>query len=164
MLTVVLPGYSEKNKTWAYETKENLGENFNVSVVEWAHWTSGQEMDMPAEVAKIVALVGTAQVNFIAKSVGTQVLMQVLPKIKNQVNKIILCGIPVNPLSHLNGLSAIPSENILVIQNSQDPFMSHAIIEKYIHLLNKDIKVLKKESDTHDYPYWEEFKEFVSSV
>ena len=40
MKTIILPGYSLRNKEWAYEVKDNLDLEHEVIVHEWEHWPS----------------------------------------------------------------------------------------------------------------------------
>jgi poly(3-hydroxyalkanoate) synthetase len=163
MLTIVLPGNSVKNKVWAVETSKSLDIPGEILPHFWQHWEVGSHIDVKYEVTKILELVGDHSVNFIAKSIGTKVLMSVLPHIYQQINKVVLCGIPIDPLGYKKSLGLLRSEDILVIQNSKDPFMPYILIEKYIHLLNKNIKVVEKEADTHNYPYFEDFRDFLLS-
>jgi pimeloyl-ACP methyl ester carboxylesterase len=162
MLTLILPGYSPTNKAWLLETKEKLKPLNNVVAYEWQHWTTGKELDIKAETEKILTIIGTQKVNIIAKSIGTKVLMSMLPKIPEQVNKVILCGIPMDPLAYLKGIKQINSKDLIIFQNSKDPLMPYFLIEKYIHLIDKNIKVVEKDADNHDYFYFEDFLGFLN--
>lgn len=182
MKTLILPGYSISNKPWAYEVKERLDKNLNVQVHEWKHWRDGSSsivsktnhklslqmakgMDVNYEVGVILSELGTLNkdetINIVAKSIGTKVAMVLVSIIKDNVGKVILCGVPIDPLGYLKGIKIVGKEKLLVIQNSRDPLMPFSLISKYFKLLDKDIKVLEKKSDTHDYPYYEEFERFL---
>ena len=162
MLTLVLPGYSIKNRDWLFKTKEYLRVQGDKEAYEWRHWSSGAEMDVSEETDILLRIVGKEKVNFIAKSIGTKVLMSLIPKIHEQINKVILCGIPIDPIKHLQGIRMINKKNLWVFQNSQDPLMSYKVIENYIHLIDKDIQVIEKISSIHDYPYYEDFNKLLS--
>lgn len=41
MKTLILPGFSIKNKDWANETKKILEIRFFTEVFEWEHWSTG---------------------------------------------------------------------------------------------------------------------------
>lgn len=162
MLTLILPGYSPHNKDWAKEVKTKLKISGEVEVFYWDHWKTEKSLSIKNEVARILQLIGDRQVNFIAKSVGTKVLMSVLPNIKEQVNKVILCGIPIDPVGYVRGIKLLKPKNLLVIQNSADPFMPAKPIKVYLQLVDKQIKVIEKDAHNHDYPYFEDFRDFLS--
>ncbi|MBU1326842.1 hypothetical protein KKB64_00410 [Patescibacteria group bacterium] len=162
MLTLILPGYSPANRQWALKVKENLKLPGEVIVHEWQHWRDGKSFNLKYEVDQILAIIGKQQVNFIAKSVGTRVLMALLPKINKQVQKVILCGIPIDPLRYVKGIKLIGRDHLLVVQNSQDPLMPYKLIETYIHLIDKKIKAVEKEAKNHDYPYFDDFQRFLT--
>lgn len=185
MKTIVLPGYSIKNKYWAYEVESHLSKKYSVIVHEWKHWEQGlssslsireekalnfkqslkvaKRLDIKREVETILEEIIKEKngINIIAKSIGTKVAMSLVPVIKARLGKVILCGIPIDPLGYRRGLKTIGSGKLLVIQNSKDPFMPYRAIRTYMKILDKNIKVVKKPSDTHDYPYYEDFAEFL---
>ena len=165
-IVIVLPGYSSHNKEWAYEVKKNLEPSFEVFVHEWSHWQNKEEgdwkkMNINDEVKKILGMVGNKKVSFVAKSVGTKVLMSVIPKIKKQIEKVILCGIPIDPIGYAGPMKMIDTKNISIFQNSGDPFMPYKAIKIYLGLVDKNIKVVEREANNHDYPYFADFKEFL---
>jgi len=162
MLTIILPGYSPHNKDWAEEVKAKLNLDGKVEVFYWDHWQTGKSLNLKHEVARILELVGDKPVNFIAKSVGTKVLMSVLPTIKEQINKVILCGIPIDPVRYVKGIKLLKPENLLVIQNSADPFMPAKPIKIYLQLVDKRIRVVEKNAHNHDYPYFKDFEDFLT--
>src|SRR6266478_1786851 len=95
MKTIILPGYSHKNKDWALEVQENIPDS---EVYEWEHWSDVNiRFNAKEEAQRIKNLIGESEVNIIAKSIGTMVIMMTLKEIK--INKIILCGVPVNDLN-----------------------------------------------------------------
>ncbi|EKD99818.1 MAG: hypothetical protein ACD_22C00171G0014 [uncultured bacterium] len=161
MLTVVLPGYSPSNKAWVLETKRQLEVSGEVYAHGWRHWDGSSVFDSDFEIAKIIDVVGDTDLNFVAKSVGTDVLMKLLPKIVKHVSKIVLCGIPIDPIKHTGSFKLVDPEKILVIQNTGDPFMPSKLIKSYIGLINRKIRVLEKKADNHDYPYYEDFRSFL---
>lgn len=161
MLTVILPGYSNDNNKWAEEIKSSLTTHGDIWICEWDHWKTGKQLDITVEEDRILSKIGNERVNIIAKSIGTRVLMQILPKLQGQVNKVILCGIPIDPLTYIKGIKSINSTDMLIIQNSHDPYMPYSLIKLYIKLVDKDIKVIEKDSHTHEYPYFEDFQKFL---
>lgn len=187
METIVLPGYSVTNKGWAYEVKNRLSEKHDVIVHEWEHWkdcsnpSSGtgikqiQNLKQRLKIAKSLNIkyeVGIileeikkrkGGINIIAKSIGTKVAMSLVPIIKERLGKVVLCGIPIDPLGYRRGLKMIKIDKLLVIQNSKDPFMPYGAIKTYMMFMNKNIKVVRKSSNTHDYLYYEDFTEFLKA-
>jgi hypothetical protein len=162
MKTIILPGYSPHNKDWAYEVKKHLGKD--VVVHEWRHWETGKSLSTKYETEKIKGLIGSEKVNIIAKSVGTRVMMALLPEINKQVNKVILCGIPVDPIKYYQGIKLLGAKRLLIIQNTHDPFTPSKIIMLYLKVVDKKIKVIEKEAHNHDYPYFSDFASFLGVV
>ena len=150
------------NRQWAYEVKKNLKVKSDVLVYEWEHWKNNGSMKVSFEVEKLIFLIGNEKVNIIAKSVGTRITMLLADKKSDIFQKVILCGIPVDPVGYAKGLKKIGSEKLLVIQNSKDPFMSYGKIRLYLKLIDKRIKVIKKEASNHDYPYYSDFNKFLN--
>lgn len=167
MRTLVLPGFSLNNKEWAQEIKERLNLGHEVKVIFWQHWEKGGSLAMNYELQKIIKLIGEDEVNIIAKSVGTRVSMNLVPKITKQINKLILCGIPTKGRSesvkklYREGLSPLSPSQVIVVQNTKDPFANFKIIEKFIHSINLKIKVVEKQRSDHHYPYTEDFQKFL---
>lgn len=162
MKTIILPGYSPRNKVWADEVKKNLeGEAF---VHEWEHWKGGA-MSVKRELERMMAEVGTEELSIIAKSVGTRVAMQFLLRKTNKIEKIILCGIPTvsdeNAQLFIQALENFPPKNIIVFQNEKDPFATSKEVKEFMGKANSEISVIGKPANTHDYPYFEDFEDFL---
>ena len=132
-------------------------------VHEWRHWKAGGSLSLKYETEKIKEKIAGEKVNFIAKSVGTRVLMKMVFDIENQINKVVLCGIPIDPVGYVKSLKLLGAERIIVFQNSKDPFLPYKSIKTYLGLIDKKIKVIEGQRNDHHYPYFEEFKSFLSS-
>jgi len=172
MKTIVLPGYSLRNKDWALEIKKSLSFRQSVLVHEWRHWQLGGALHPKHEIGKILKEIALRQaqgkadkVNLIAKSVGTMVAVYLLAEIPDQINKIVLCGIPSVSEERKNLFTAyladFPVEKIIVFQNTKDPFASFNEVKKFMNNVNPEIKVVEKERSDHNYPYFAEFNEFI---
>lgn len=167
MLTIILPGYSAKNKDWAEEVKEKLDLDHKVVIHEWKHW-SGGSFSLSKERLHILENIGITRVNIIAKSVGTRVLMHLIPDILQQLNKVILCGIPTKFESetprklYSKGLTLLSPSQVTVFQNEKDPLANYSVVEKFIHEVNPKIKVNNMPRSDHHYPYFEEFQNILS--
>ena len=160
MQTLILPGYSSKNKTWVDETAKNLKFDGLIRPFYWAHWTDETKKFDATEKAMLIAKhVKDEKLNIIAKSIGTLVCCLTANLIPDRINKIILCGIPVNDISD-GEIEIIKkcihdfSDRTLVIQNMDDP---HGSFEQVKEFDNVKMKV----ASNHDYPYFDEFNKFL---
>lgn len=114
------------------------------------------------EVLFLLAL-GVGLVLWIGESVG-KVVLQRKPEL---VNRLILCGIPINDFlpgneKHYEVLKDFPAEHVLCIQNREDNHGSFAKVEKFVRALNPIIQILPKERQDHEYPYPEDILNFLS--
>lgn len=171
MKLIILPGFSIRNKQWAEECCNFFLDRYEVIVHEWLHWESGNNGDFKIETEsqKLYKLVGKENVYMIAKSIGTYVSMNLLNNDVVPV-KLILCGIPSDWLKEnrfdqavYKKISTLDPEKLIVFQNSDDPYAKYDEIDAMISSLNPDIRVIEKKSDTHEYYYFEDFKEFLSA-
>lgn len=188
METIILPGYSQHNKTWAYEVKNILG--MGAAVYEWKHWKTNKSMSVKSEVEEIIKIIlsnkgkkvkkvnKVNKVNIVSKSVGTRIAMFLLMKIPERLNKIVLCGIPTkgdgkklrvdkqvvdkSENIYFQGLSQIDPSSVIIFQNQSDPFAKYEDIKRFIGGMFPDIKVIEKERNDHEYPYFEEISSFLS--
>jgi predicted alpha/beta hydrolase family esterase len=168
MRTIILPGYSLYNKEWAENIAKSLRHKAisKVTVIEWEHWQSGGGIKIKKELEKIISEIGEEkQVNIIAKSVGTMVAMELLKIAKGKINKIILCGVPSvseeRKKLFRTALSDFPSKNIIVFQNTKDPFATFSEVRAFIDGINPEIIVIEKPASDHNYPYSTDFQEFL---
>lgn len=169
MKTIILPGYSPMNKQWAEEIQKDLASDINIVIHEWEHWkSSSTSLSIRKEMQRILKKIGGEKVNIIAKSVGTRVLMHLIPEIKNQLNKVILCGIPTKfereepQKLYGKGLSLLSPSQLIVFQNKKDPLANYEVIEKFVHSINPKSKVKKMPRSDHHYPYSDEFKKYLT--
>jgi pimeloyl-ACP methyl ester carboxylesterase len=169
MVTFILPGGSVHNRDWAEETKKNLAPEVPAVAAAWEHWQTGtQEPDwLEKEMQKILDQIGTEKVNLLAKSIGTVVAMKIVQKHPELVNKLILCGLPLNDLddgdeTFYHPLENLPPAAVLVFQNEADPHGPFTLVESFLHDLNPEIRVINKPGTTHDYPYFADFKKFLT--
>lgn len=171
MKTIILPGYSEHNREWAYEIKKEMGLD-EVVVHEWGHWVQGsfsleKELERVIEEISKIREIRDGKINIIAKSVGTSVAMYLLQEVSKQINKLVLCGIPINGFSEerkelfRTSLPRFNAEKMIVFQNSKDNLGSFAKVERFVHSIDPKIKVVEKPRSDHHYPYPEDFREFL---
>lgn len=168
MKTIILPGYSPKNKDWAEEIKHEM-ELEGVVVHEWKHWDKGS-FSFKHELSEIKKKAGDNSINVIAKSVGTRVAMHLLGEIPKKINKIVLCGIPTKGKNektfnlYKSGLERISPDRLIIFQNEKDYFAKYVDIVKFIGKINSKIKIVKMPRADHHYPYPTEFKKFLTST
>jgi len=165
MKTIILPGYSSKNKDWANEIKRDMKLD-GVVVHEWKHWTKGS-FNIKFELDEIDKKMGGGTANLITKSVGTRVAMHILSENSEKVNKLVLCGIPTKGENektfklYRSGLKKFPPNKVHVFQNVKDFIASYEDIVKFIGKINPKIGITKMPRSDHHYPYPSEFKKFL---
>ncbi|MFZ3301787.1 MAG: hypothetical protein WA152_03690 [Microgenomates group bacterium] len=157
MQTLILPGYSASNKEWVDETAKNLKVEGTIRPFYWMHWTDeNSKFDVQEKADLIAKHLRGEKANIIAKSIGTLVASLAIKTISDQINKVIFCGIPLNDISKeeleiIKSVAKSLGDKIIIIQNSNDP---HGTFNEI-----KDFGiVIEKEGNTHNYPYFEEFK------
>ena len=169
MKIIILPGYSVKNFLWAQEVKNNLHDGSEIILHKWSHWQGNGNFSINNEISQIKNYFDKqTSINLIAKSIGTLVASHLINKNANLFNKVILCGIPLNDLSskeiqNYQALSRINLNHIVCFQNENDPHGSFIQVQKLLSSINPQIKLVSKPGSTHDYPYYEEFENFLSS-
>ncbi len=161
MITFILPGYSIHNKEWAEDVAKNLKVEGEIRPIFWDHWTDDTQKFDPKEKADLISRhTKGATINIIAKSLGCLVAAHVAENIPGQINKIILCGIPVTDLKEDGAelISKVPNKNLIVFQNNKDP---HGNCGKVKELFS-NFKIIEKDASDHNYPYFEEFNNFLT--
>ena len=171
MKTLILPGFSPKNKEWAKNTQTYLSErNVDVEVITWKHWGQGstEEGWIEREADKIAGSIDGTSVNIIAKSIGTVVTMVILKSHPELVNKLILCGIPLRDLSdqdrlYYEPLKLFPVHKLLCLQNEADNHGGYSEVLEFVHTLNPSIHIKSCDRADHEYPYPEIFTSFLQA-
>lgn len=168
MITFILPGFSSSNKIWVDGVAKKLNIDGEIRPVYWDHWTNPDNSLKPkAKAQDIVDIAMKEKINIIAKSVGTLTAAYVAGLVPNQINKIILCGIPSVSGKRLSiykeTLGKIQPDKVAIFQNTADPFASFNEVKTFINKLNSKISVIEKPLRSHDYPYFEDFQKFLSN-
>ena len=168
MQILILPGFHPKNQKWAEETKIELDPFFPTTAYSWAHWkTEKPEKNwVEVESKRILELAQGSAVNVIAKSIGTLVAAYIIGFAPKMVNKLVLCGIPLNDIGdkdkiNYNSLTKISSEKIIVIQNEEDPHANFEQVKEFLDKINKQIAIISKPGSDHEYYYSDAFLEFL---
>jgi predicted alpha/beta hydrolase family esterase len=169
MKTLILPGFSIKNKDWAESIQKELSGDFDCEVVYWPHWeTEVKEEDWIEKEAQKIIQNNSEPINIIAKSIGTTVAAIVIDKNPEIIHKLILCGIPLNDLdpgegSIYDSLNKLDPKVVLSIQNNEDPHGSFTEVEKLIHDIQPNIEILSQKRDDHEYPDANIFIKFLNN-
>lgn len=166
MKTIILPGYSLSNRDWAVVLAKKIKVGHKILVHHWRHWEKGGGLSLKYESEKIFQEVGDDRINIIAKSVGASVTAYILPKLRTQVNKIILCGIPFvgspeREKKFNEAFADFPAERVLCFQNEKDPWGKYELVKKFVSSISPKIKVISNPSSDHNYPYPEAFEDFL---
>ncbi len=169
METLLIGGGSFKNKAWVEELKAQLEPGIPTLPLIFQAWEQGESvngLNFPLELDKALKIVGDQKFNLLCKSVGSILGMKILERIPTQVEKIIVCGFPLNDftaeeLEAYQVLKNFPVETILCFQNNADPHGSFEEAKSFIAAVNPDIKIVEKIADSHDYPYFQDFKDFL---
>lgn len=158
MQTLILPGYSASNKEWVDETAKSLKIEGTIRPFYWMHWTDeNSKFDVQEKAELIAKHLRGEKANIVAKSIGTLVTSILIKINPEQINKVIFCGIPVKDVS-TDELELIRSacqslgDKITIIQNSNDPHGTFDEVKGFG-------AVVKKESDTHNYFYFDEINQ-----
>lgn len=172
MKTLILPGFSTKNKDWAYEMKKIIESKFSIEVIEWGHWSTGN-IDfanwnewIENEIPRVLNQFKGEKVNILAKSIGTLVVMNILKLKPNVANKLFICGIPLHDIEETDKLKYkflknFSKDKIICIQNENDNHGTYEEVRAFLNEINPEIKIISKPRDNHEYPYPEEFINFL---
>lgn len=165
MQTVILPGYSSHNREWADLTANKIVVEGIVRAIFWDHWTDPDQLFYPKEKAALIYRHAKGdKLNIVAKSIGTLVAAYIIGDVPDQVNKVILCGIPLHDISDeekntiLENLNKLKTTQIVCFQNESDP---HGSFKEVREFLPESIKVESKPSSDHEYPYFFDFNSFL---
>lgn len=165
MKTIILPGYSKRNKKWAESMAQKMGLGHEIVVHNWRHWSEDKSLSFKYEIEKILKKVGSEKFNIISKSVGTRVALRLMAEVPERISKAVLTGFAstgsdMRKLTE-KALPDFPTEKLLVIQNEDDPYADYDSVEKLIQSIKPETEVVRKESDKHHYPYPDEFEKFL---
>ena len=163
MRTIILPGYSPRNRDWAEDLAAEIP---GAEVHPWAHWNTGAQMDPRAELTAIQERIGADTVNLLAKSVGCRIAARTILHAPAQIEQVIFCGIPSTAADSRADLAAamarLPADRILVVQNRDDPYARYSAVREMISGIDPGVQVVEGNRADHHYPFPEVFKAFLS--
>jgi pimeloyl-ACP methyl ester carboxylesterase len=168
MVTVILPGGSLHNKEWLEETSQKINVEGEIRPIYWSHWTDPtKEFDKKEKSRLIDDIVGPRSVDIIAKSIGSLVAAYVIQRNPEKIRKVIINGLPLNDISEderetiKSALKLVAPDSILCFQNVNDPHGSFDQVKKFWSEVNPRITPISKDRDDHEYPYFDEFHNFL---
>jgi predicted alpha/beta hydrolase family esterase len=168
MVTVILPGGSAQNKEWLEETAQKINVEGEIRPIYWDHWTDPTKEFNPEEKARLIDdVAGMRIIDIVAKSIGIVVAAHMIQKSPEKIRKVIINGIPFNDIGEdekeviKSALKLIPPENIICFQNNADPHGSFNEAKAFLSEVSPEIKVISKERDDHEYPYFDEYHNFL---
>jgi predicted alpha/beta-hydrolase family hydrolase len=167
MKTIIFPGYSQRNKNWVLTTAQELKLDHEIRPILWKHWEDNRKEFKVDEKAKAaLKVIGQAKINIVAKSIGILVTMVLINQVREEINKVILCGLPLQlaekrQSEFAKALKDFPTDKIIVFQNVKDPLGSFERVKKFFNLVNPKIKLKKMPRSDHNYPYFAEFQRFL---
>jgi predicted alpha/beta-hydrolase family hydrolase len=167
MITYILPGFSLKNKEWLEECAMSLKVEGTIRPIFWEHWDDSEAKFDKKEKATLLSRHSKGdKINIIAKSIGSLVASYIIEQVPHQINKVIICGIPINDIGESEketikkALESLGVEKLICFQNGGDP---HGNFDQIRAFLPEKIKVVSKERSDHHYPYYTEFNGFLKS-
>ena len=168
MVTIIIPGYSAHNKDWLEETAKSVKSDGEIRPIYWGHWEDPDIKFDAAEKANLLdGITGKRVVDIIAKSVGTLVASLVIEKSPEKIRKVIFCGMPLNDINEdrkeviKNALGKIPAENIICIQNEEDPHGGTDAVKMFLSGFASEIQIISMQRADHEYFYQDEFNKFL---
>lgn len=168
---LILPGFNQKNIEWAQGVSQKLAGQFKTEVYKWRHWRTNNESDFSAEdeaeaIATKLTQSSTSKTTIIAKSIGTLVAALLIRDLGESIDKIILCGVPLNDIpenewNKYSSLKTFKKGEGICFQNNDDSHGNYAQVSNFLKTINLDIPVIEKPGSNHDYQYFDDFKNFL---
>lgn len=149
------------------EAVREMAGKITATGIYWQHWDSGPKAGwIEDEAERFVKGLGGEKVDIVAKSAGTMVCMAIIKLRPELVNKVILCGIPLDDF--LSGdekryevLKNFPTEKLLCLQNENDNHGAYSEVRNFVQNINPEIRIITKPRYDHDYPYYKDFVDFL---
>lgn len=168
MVTLILPGYAPKNKNWLDETAKSIKTDSEIRPVYWGHWSDVNSKFNASQKAHLLdGVSGKRVVDIVAKSIGTLVASYLIQKSPEKIRKVIFNGICLNDLTEddkevvKNALRKIDPQNVLVIQNDEDPHGTFDAIKNFLSEFGDKLTIISKPRADHEYFYTEDFNKFL---
>ena len=170
MITLILPGYSPNNREWSEENSRFLDLEGQIRPIFWDHWTEPEKEFDPKNKARILGNISKNLItNIVAKSIGCLVGSYIIRDHPEQIGKVVFCGLPLNDLNDeekevvKDALKTISPEKIICFQNEDDTHGTFEQVKDVIGKIDSEIRVVSKNGSDHEYPYYDEFQEFLTT-
>jgi len=153
---LILPGNSARHKQWLRDAQTALAPFFDtILVLEYRHWeSSDNKTNLEYEVNAAKELVsGWKEYVVLAKSIGTVIATVAHQEGKLAAESYVFLGLPLPLIKDDAGfypqLQAL--QNVIIFQNSHDPFGSSNAVGEYIASGKANMAVIEVPGSTHDY-------------
>lgn len=165
MQTIILPGKAVSNREWVDLVAVRLTVEGIIRPILWDHWLDSSELFYPKEKAGLIVRHAKGdKLNIIAHSIGTLVASYIVDEASSQINKVIICGIPLHDMTQIEkeeikkAILSLDKSKVICFQNENDPHASYVEVKEF---LGDEVNLILKTGDTHYYPYFEEFDAFL---
>ena len=165
MQTVILPGYAKTNREWADLVAVRLDVDGLIRPVFWDHWLDPTQLFYPKEKAMLIYRHAKGdKINIVAHSVGAVVAAYIIEAVPEQINKVIICGIPLTDITAeekelvKKSLSSLNTDQLICYQKTEDP---HGSFDEAKKFLPETVNLVSKNGADHVYPYYDEFKDYL---
>ena len=152
MNALLLPGNSSRHGEWIENLKLAVADSFErVETQHYQHWQSGgDKADIEYEISVAQSKVELLKPYIIiAKSIGTAISVKGVADGKLKPKKLILLG--MQPLDQFSEWLQKIDIQVVIIQNTNDPYGSFAEIKAAFTGKSKSLKFVELPGETHDY-------------
>lgn len=159
MKLLILPGNSARNKEWADKGVEACSDNFaDVYGHYYEHWETGKETDFDLEIRRVehaFPIITSEPVAVLAKSAGSIITIYANYLRRWQLAQCLFVGLPLGnekQAVQLKDWFARMMTPTTIIQNTNDPYSSHARVKDFLQSLSlPNITLIETPGDNHDY-------------
>ena len=169
MQYIVLPGFSLRNKEWAYELQTEMQpRGYNFQVFEWYHWQTDNSADFSVEneVKRLREVVDIDDFTIVAKSIGTLITCAFITLESRYAEQYVFFGIPIHDITRQYERKFFESagpylSNLTVIQNEFDNHGSYTEVEQFLAEYAIAANMIKTAGSDHNYPYYDQLQEVL---
>lgn len=161
MKIILLSGQSLQNRSWIEDVRTKFKEKYqNVEVMYYDHWKRGEgTADVELETKNFLQLTNgfADEYMLFAKSIGTVIFLNSLPKLQNHPKKVIMVGVPYEVATQkgykFETLKDLVKCDVNIYQKLQDPMGSYDIVNT---IEGRKVRVyeyecINEEENTHHY-------------
>lgn len=172
MKIILLSGQSLQNKSWIEDVQKKFKEKYqDVEIMYYDHWNRGEgTADVEIETKKFLQLTNGLDDEYMlfAKSIGTVIFLNSLPKLQNHPKKVIMVGVPYEVATQkgykFETLKDFVKCDVSLYQKSQDPMGSYDVV-KTIEGGKVNVyyyECINEEDNTHHYSNMDTLMKLIS--